>query len=153
MVRTTPPKEGKVGTSSTQPPMAQALVARLGCKASDDTLADDDIDFLNFGTLESKIVCHMSSLLQSCWPNSGKLDYLVWDSGWSSFCAPNAGPAFLVLGHEDVEGGLWAALLIAPLILLPMAILPNFWLNDPRWPILPYDGLLPFGRLSQRWPN
>jgi hypothetical protein len=42
------------------------------------------------------------------------------------FTALDAGPAFLVLGHEDVEGGLWAALWLAPLILLPLAILGTF---------------------------
>jgi hypothetical protein len=36
---------------------------------------------------------------------------------------PDAGPTFLILGHEDVEGGLWALLQLAPLVLLPLSIL------------------------------
>jgi hypothetical protein len=28
------------------------------------------------------------------------------------FVTPDAGPAFLVFGHENVEGGLWALLLL-----------------------------------------
>jgi hypothetical protein len=39
---------------------------------------------------------------------------------------PNDGPAFLELGLEDVEGGLWAPLWLAPLILLPLNILQTF---------------------------
>jgi hypothetical protein len=60
---------------------------------------------------------------------------------------PNFGPAFFILGHEDVEGGLWAALQLAPLILLPLAILRTFW------PLFSYDDVLPFGCLGLRWPN
>jgi hypothetical protein len=66
---------------------------------------------------------------------------------------PNAGPAFLVLGYEDVEGGLWALLWLAPLFLLPLAILRTFGLNHPRWPLLSYDDLFALGRLSLRWLN
>jgi hypothetical protein len=47
----------------------------------------------------------------------------------------DVGPAYLVLSHEDVEGGLWASLRLTPpppLILLPLAILRTFWLNHPR---------------------
>jgi hypothetical protein len=36
---------------------------------------------------------------------------------------PDAGPAFLALGHEDVEGGLRALLWLALPVLLPLAIL------------------------------
>jgi hypothetical protein len=57
MVRTTPPREDKVGTSSVEAPTAQALVARSGSKASDDNLADDDPELLNFHVTESEIVC------------------------------------------------------------------------------------------------
>jgi hypothetical protein len=85
MVRTTPPKEDKVDTSSAEVPMAQALAARLGSKASDDNLADNDPDLLNFTAADSEIVCRMSSQLQRCWPDSGKPDCLVWYSGWSDF--------------------------------------------------------------------
>jgi hypothetical protein len=56
--------EDKVDTSSAEAPKAQALVARLGSKASDDNLADDDLDLLNFATMKSEIVCWMSSQLQ-----------------------------------------------------------------------------------------
>jgi hypothetical protein len=66
---------------------------------------------------------------------------------------PNSGPAFFIVGHEDVKGGLWEALRLAPLILLPLAILQTFWLNYPRWPLFSYDDLLPFGCLALRWPN
>jgi hypothetical protein len=45
MVHTTPPKEDKVDTSSVEAPIAQALQARLGSKASDDSLADNDLTF------------------------------------------------------------------------------------------------------------
>jgi hypothetical protein len=74
MVRTTLPKEDKVGTSSADAPMAQALVARPQSKASNDNLTDDDPDLLNFNMAKSKIICRMSSWLQKCWPDLGKLD-------------------------------------------------------------------------------
>jgi hypothetical protein len=88
MVCTTLPKEDKVGTSSAKVPMAQALVAQLGSKALDGTLANDDPDLLTFSVAESKIICRMSSRLQSCWPDSGKPDCPIQDSGWSDFQAP-----------------------------------------------------------------
>jgi hypothetical protein len=66
---------------------------------------------------------------------------------------PNAGPAFFVLGHEDVEGGLWAALRLAPHILLPLAILQTLWLNHPRRTFFSYDNLLTLGHLGLTWPN
>jgi hypothetical protein len=44
----------------------------------------------------------------------------------------DAGPTFLVLGHEDVEGGLRASLQLAPLILLSLAILRTFQLDHPH---------------------
>jgi hypothetical protein len=58
-----------------------------------------------------------------CWPDSGKLDCPIWDFGWSDFCAPDASPAFLVLGQEDVKDGIWVTLWLAPLILLSLIIL------------------------------
>jgi hypothetical protein len=61
------------------------------------------------------------------------------------FMTPDVGPAFLVLGHEDVEGGLWALLWIAPLILLPLAIFWTFWLDHPLWPFYSYDDLFDLG--------
>jgi hypothetical protein len=63
MVRTTPPKEDKEGTSSAEVPTAQALVARPKSKASHDNLADDNPDLLNFDVAESEIICQMSSRL------------------------------------------------------------------------------------------
>jgi hypothetical protein len=63
MVRTTLPKVDKAGTSSTEVPTAQALVARPGSKAPDDNLADDNAGLLNFTAVESEIVCQMSSQL------------------------------------------------------------------------------------------
>jgi hypothetical protein len=61
MVRTTLPKEDKVGTSSVEAPIDQALVARPRIKAPNDNLADDDPDLLNFVVMESEIICQMSS--------------------------------------------------------------------------------------------
>jgi hypothetical protein len=61
MVCITLPKVDKIGTPSGEVPTAQALVARLGSKALDDDLVDDDPDLLNFTTVESKIICQMSS--------------------------------------------------------------------------------------------
>jgi hypothetical protein len=82
---------------------------------------------------ESEIVCWTNSRLQRYWPN--------------------ADPTFLVLGHEDVEGGLWAPLQLAPLVLLPLAILRTFWPNHPWWPHFSYDDFLALGRLGLRWLN
>jgi hypothetical protein len=48
MVRTTPPKVDKVGTSSAEAPTAQALTARSGNKVPDDALVDNDPGLLNF---------------------------------------------------------------------------------------------------------
>jgi hypothetical protein len=47
------------------------------------------------------------------------------------FAPPDAGSTFLVFGNEDVEGGLWASLQLASLILLALAILRTFWLDHP----------------------
>jgi hypothetical protein len=63
IVHTNLPKVDKVGTSSTEVPMAQALVAQLGSKVTDDNLVDDNPDLLNFATRESEIICQMSSRL------------------------------------------------------------------------------------------
>jgi hypothetical protein len=57
MVCTTLPKVDKASTSSAEVPTAQALVAQLGSKASDDDLVDDDPSLMNFTTAESKIIC------------------------------------------------------------------------------------------------
>jgi hypothetical protein len=66
---------------------------------------------------------------------------------------PDAGLAFLVLGDEDVEGGLWAPLRLAPFILLPMVVLRAFRFDHSRWPLFSYDDLFTLGRLGLRWPN
>ncbi len=58
---------------------------------------------------------------------------------------PDAGSAFLVLGHEDIKGGLWASLRLAPLILLPLATLRTFRLDHPWWPLFSYGNLLALG--------
>jgi hypothetical protein len=128
-------------------------VARLESKAPNDNLADDDLDLLNFTAVESMIVCQTSSRLQRYWPDSGKPDCPIWYSGWSSFHALDAGPAFPVLGHEDTEGGLWASLRLATLILLPLVIFWTFGLDHPRRPLFSYDDLLTLSRLSLRWSN
>jgi hypothetical protein len=60
---TTPPKEDKVNTSLTEVPTDQALVARLGSKAPNDNIGDDDPDLLNFAIVEVEIICRMSSRL------------------------------------------------------------------------------------------
>jgi hypothetical protein len=69
------------------------------------------------------------------------------------FVTPDADPAFLVLGHEDVECGLWASLRFAPLILLPLVIFRTFWLDYHRWPFFSYNDLFTLGWLSLRWSN
>jgi hypothetical protein len=74
MAHTTLPKEDKVDTSSAEVPTAQALVARPRSMVPNDGLGDDNPDLLNFATVESEIVCWMSSRLQKCWPDSGKPD-------------------------------------------------------------------------------
>jgi hypothetical protein len=66
---------------------------------------------------------------------------------------PDTGPAFLVLRQEDVEGGLWAMLWLAPLILLPLAILWTLRLDHPQRPFFSYDNLLSLCRLDLRWLN
>jgi hypothetical protein len=88
MVLTTPPKEDKVDASSTEAPTAQALVARLGSKAPDDNLTNDDSDRMNFIAVESEVVCWMRIRLQRCCPDSGKKDCSIWYSGWPGFYSP-----------------------------------------------------------------
>jgi hypothetical protein len=99
------------------------------------------------------IACRTSSWLQRCWPDLGKLDYRFGISDGPIFVTPDAGPTFPVLGHEDVEGGLWALLWLAPLILLSLAIIQTFWLNHPRRPLFSYDNLIALGRLGLCRPN
>jgi hypothetical protein len=66
---------------------------------------------------------------------------------------PDAGSAFLVLSNENVEGGLWALLRLAPLILLQLATFRTSWLDHPWWPFFSYNDVLALGRLGLRWPN
>jgi hypothetical protein len=63
IVHTTLPKVDKVGTSSVEVPIAQALMARPRSKASDDDLVDDDPGFPYFVAMESKTICRMSPRL------------------------------------------------------------------------------------------
>jgi hypothetical protein len=69
------------------------------------------------------------------------------------FLTLDVAPAILVLGHEDVDGGLGASLWLAPLIFLSLAVLQTFWLDHPRRSFLSYDNLLALGRLGLKWPN
>jgi hypothetical protein len=69
------------------------------------------------------------------------------------FTPPDVSPTFLVLGHEDIEGGLGASMRHAALIFLPLAILWTFWLDHPWRSFFSYDDLLALGRLSLRRPN
>jgi hypothetical protein len=88
MDRTTPSKEDKVETSSAEAPTAQALVARLESEMPDYNLGGDTPDLLNVAVVGSEIACQTSTQLQMCWPNSGKPDCPVWNSGCSGFHAP-----------------------------------------------------------------
>jgi hypothetical protein len=69
------------------------------------------------------------------------------------FTPPDAGPAYIVLGHEYVECVLWASLRLAPLVHLPSAVLWTFQLDHPWWPFFSYDDPFTLVRLSLRWPN
>jgi hypothetical protein len=82
-------------------------------------------------------------MLQRYWHDPGKPDGPI-------FTLPDTGPTFLILSHEDVKGGLWSLLWLAPLVLVPLAILRTFGLNHPWLPFLSYDNLLSFGRLGMR---
>jgi hypothetical protein len=53
MVCTIPPKVDKVGTSSMEAPMVQALVAQPRSKAHDDNPTDDGPSLLSFAVVES----------------------------------------------------------------------------------------------------
>jgi hypothetical protein len=63
LVHTTPPKEDKVDTSSVEVPTVQALAVRLGSKAPNDNLVDENFDLLNLDVVESETVYRMSSRL------------------------------------------------------------------------------------------
>jgi hypothetical protein len=69
------------------------------------------------------------------------------------FMTPDVGPAFLGLGHEDVEGGLWAPLRLVSFVFLPLVIFHTFCLDHPRRSLFSYDNLLALGRLGLRWPT
>jgi hypothetical protein len=57
---------------------------------------------------------------------------------------PDVSPAFLVLSHDDVKGGLWGLMQLAPLILLALASVQTFWFDHPHRPLFSYDDLLAF---------
>jgi hypothetical protein len=65
---------------------------------------------------------------------------------------PDANPTFLVLGHKDVEGGLWVPLWLSSFILLSLVIFQTFWLDHPRWSLFSYDDLLALGRTRTFFP-
>jgi hypothetical protein len=88
MNNTTPPKVDKADTSSTEDPMAQALVARSGSKALNDAPIDDNFDLLNFAAAVSWIGCWTSFLPQKYWPDLGNPNSLVWETRWSNYCDP-----------------------------------------------------------------
>jgi hypothetical protein len=52
------------------------------------------------------------------------------------FALLDAGPTFLVLVHEDIDGGLWVLLRLAPLIFLPLAIFRTCRIDHPLRPLL-----------------
>jgi hypothetical protein len=135
MDRTTPPKEDKVDTSSVEVPTTQALVAQPESKAPHDNLGDDDPDLLNFAAVASEIACRTSSGYRGTGLTQGNriARYGILDG--PIFVTPDASPAFFVLGHEDVEGGLWAALLLAP----------SFFWNSPSFEL---SGLIILGGRS-----
>jgi hypothetical protein len=62
MDRTILPKVDKIDISSAEAPSAQALVAQLESKVSDDAPVDDDPDLLNFVTAVSWIGCRTNFL-------------------------------------------------------------------------------------------
>jgi hypothetical protein len=93
-----------VDTSPAGVPTAQALVARPESKAPNDNPGDDDPGPLNFVVTESETVCRSSSRLQTYWPDSGNQTFRFGILDGPVFTPPNTGPAFFVLGHEDVEG-------------------------------------------------
>jgi hypothetical protein len=129
------------------------LVVQPGSKASNDNLTDDDPDLPNFDAMESKIVCRMSSGCRSAGLTQGNwiVQFGILDG--PVFSTPDVGPAFLVLGHKDVEGGLLAPLWLASLVLLPLVIFQGFWLDHPWWLLFSYDDFLTLCRLALKWPN
>jgi hypothetical protein len=74
-----------VSISWAEVPTAQALIAQLKSKATDDDLVDDDLNHLNFTTAESEIVCQMSSQLYVlARPRETGLSGLVFRMVWFS---------------------------------------------------------------------
>jgi hypothetical protein len=138
MDRTTPTKVDKADTSSAEGPMAQALVARLRSKASNDAPVDNDPDLLNFVAVVSWVGCWTSFLPQKYWLDLGKPDDPV-------FVTPDAGLAIFVFSHEDVEGDFWMRLWLASLVLLPSANFLIFGLDHPRLSLFSYDNLFVLG--------
>jgi hypothetical protein len=131
-------------------------VARLGSKVPDYTLVDDEPNLLTFSMVEFEIVCRANSVLQSCWPDSGKSDYPVCDSGWSSFLCPLTSALsslYLAMRISKVAFGWHCGLPPPPFVLLPLAILQTFRLDHPQQPFFSYDDLHSLGHLGLRWPN
>jgi hypothetical protein len=145
MVRTTLPKVDKEGTPSAEVPMAQALVARPESKAPDDNLVDDDPDLLNFTVAEIEIICQMSPGCRCVGLTQGNWTIMFGIPDGLVFTSLDVGPTFLVFRHENVEGGLWALLWLAFLILLSLATFRTFWLVHLRWPLFSYDDILALG--------
>jgi hypothetical protein len=162
MVRTTLPKLDKVGTSSAEVHMAQALVVRPGSKAPDDDFIDDGPGHLKFAATGSETICRMSpdyrcvGLTQghrTIWfgildgpvfvtpdagPGLNQGNWTVWFGipDGPVFVTPDAGPSFLVLSHENVKGGLLTFLRLAP---------PSFFYH---WPPFGLFGLIILGGYS-----
>jgi hypothetical protein len=114
MVCTTLPKVDKAGTSSAGVPTAQALVVRSGSKVPDGNLADDDLDPLILAAAKFEIVYWTSSGCRCAGLTQGNRTVQFGISDGLVFVTTDADPAFLVFGHENVEGGLWALLRLAP---------------------------------------
>jgi hypothetical protein len=145
MVCTTLPKVDKAGTSSAGVPTAQALVVRSGSKVPDGNLADDDLDPLILAAAKFEIVYWTSSGCRCAGLTQGNRTVQFGIPDGLVFVTPDADPAFLVFGHENVEGGLWALLRLAPLILLPLSTFRTFWLDHPQWLLFFYDDILALG--------
>jgi hypothetical protein len=102
--------------------MVPVLMARLGCKVSDDTPFGNDPILLNFiaavfGSLVGQTPCRRCTGLTQ---ENRTVRFGIPDG--SVFMLPDVGHALSVLRHEDVEGDL-TLLWLAPLILLSLVIL------------------------------
>jgi hypothetical protein len=100
--------------------------------------------------MESKIVCQMSSDCRSAGLSQGNWTVQFGILDGPVFATPDVGPAFLVLRHKDVKGGLLAPLWLASLVLLPLVIFQGFWLDHPQWLLFSYDDFLTLCRLTMK---